>query len=896
MNHIICSRVRRLLSILVVNVWFILLTGGVQAQNPAPVDEYPIHADGGIIYDPLRREALKTGQLARYERVQTQQRRVKLAGMEATFTLPVAAAAYDVVPIDYTIRGLNQASAFPIAVQAVAFEDENRRRGRDLFDLALPGRIDMDFEYAGSITAHLRPGGRHNITPDFSDQPAEYPPFDRRPLVRSGVVEAGDLVWFKIRYTNTGNTILDPEGYSGSLFYPQLLRREASGEYEVVGEPYNLYCRDLEYLYPGETHETWIHFQTRKGPETPQNFGLIPGEYLLRMRLIYRGYKTDEPFLNIWAGPAAVVWDMPFAVEAQAREVPVAAGVKTMTDGNEPDKVTRFIHTFEEFMTAFDCYQAPPSGDERATTGRLHLQVAPWTTQVVVKLIGAPQGVIATAAMPLAVDTDSLKIRFNPASIACMVKAGRREPIVTSQTMSDMRANVQIGPYPEEHIRQRLKEMLDCGINVVSTTSMPWLYDDMNKPASNYQGDSLKYFLDCARREGMKVEGWGTYPFDRSSINAIAGWIAGEPFNMGEYSTDGYPAISHAEPRLPEANAIAWLYQFHRWGDLYCQLENGMVSLSVEDTRGWLRLDNHNRFPIGDLTIRAFQEWTRDKYKTIEAVNAAWRTDFASFEKIDPEATSGKASAFHHRWDYHDPSKPFHDWNQAIADFDVFRTELRIKNYRETMALVRKEIPSAVMCVRTEGANVLVSGISPSDPNPHYRHIYYSQRRCAIIADMIQQAGVFRFHSDYTTLPYTPSELRELVSKAVRQGIIPAWLPQFDNMRDIAINERYGVPYQVSFNLPAPKKGYMMHCLTAAYPWFAIMYEEGAIPGVLWEDYECDGFVTETQKRELRFFKHKLAEALNTPEAAAWRTSNVQEPASDWRSKSRNLPSYRLAD
>ncbi|MGQ9650728.1 MAG: hypothetical protein ACUVXJ_11515 [Phycisphaerae bacterium] len=37
-----------------------------------------------------------------------------------------------------------------------------------------------------------------------------------------------------------------------------------------------------------------------------------------------------------------------------------------------------------------------------------------------------------------------------------------------------------------------------------------------------------------------------------------------------------------------------------------------------------------------------------------------------------------------------------------------------------------------------------------------------------------------------------------------------------------------------------------------------ITCEEGHCPGVLWEDYQCDGFVTETQKRELRSFREQL--------------------------------------
>ena len=45
-------------------------------------------------------------------------------------------------------------------------------------------------------------------------------------------------------------------------------RRRASSEH--VGKPYNLYIRDLEYLYPGESHEIWVHFQTQRRKETPQ--------------------------------------------------------------------------------------------------------------------------------------------------------------------------------------------------------------------------------------------------------------------------------------------------------------------------------------------------------------------------------------------------------------------------------------------------------------------------------------------------------------------------------------------------------------------------------------------------------------------------------------------------
>ena len=870
----------------------------VAAPAPAAVEEYAIHEDGGLIYDPLRREAARTGQLAGYGQAATQSCKLSTAGFTLRAWVPQTAKAYDVVPIAYELTWEpavgETPGRFPVAVEATAFEDEQRRAGRDLFDLALPGELDLNVEYLGSVTAKLRPQGRHNLTADFSDAPGVYPPFERRPLQRSGVVEAGDLVWFRFRYSNTGNTILDAEGLGGWQFYPELCRKDRAGAWAVVGHPYNLYYRDLEYLYPGESREIWMHFQTHPPNETPQNFGLVPGEYLIRVKAVYRNYKRCDTFLNIWEGPTMFVWEMPIAVEREPRDTPVPAGRKTLTDGGDPDKITRFIHTFEEFMTAFDCYQSPPAAAraERKIRGTLHLQVAPWTKHAVVKLIATGPVAIASVAVPVEVDAESARIAFRADPKTCLVKDGRLEPIIFSMAMADMRANVQLGPFPERHIRERLCEMMDCGINVVCTTAMPWLYDDVQQPKSNYQGDAFKYLLDLVRDEGLTVEGWGTYPYDRVNSERIAAWITGQPKPLSHHSANGYyPAISHADPGLPLANAATWLYQFRRWGDVYWQTAGGDVPLGVEDTRGWMRQDINVRLPMGELTVQAFREWARSKYGSLQAINSAWGTRFTALEEIAPEKDQ-LVNQFGHRWEYLNPAHPFHEWNRAVAELDTFRTELRIRNYRETLAKVREQIPTATVVLRTEGANVVVAGIDPADPNAHLRHIYYSQRRNAIIAEQIQACGLFKYHSDYTTMPYTPSELRSLVRAGVRQGVIAAYLPQFDNMRDIAINVRYGSDYQSHYNLPAPRKGYMVHCLTALYPWFAAMYEAGGIPGILWEDYQCDGFATQTQKREMRFFLEKLRAAMARPEAQAARVA--EPPAQQWRQTAQGLRSYRL--
>lgn len=872
----------------------------VELLPAAPVAEYAIHADGGLVYDPLRRQAQQAGRLDRWTEAPVVHRSLRLDGFAVDAWVPREVRAYDVVPIDYRLRWTRPADAmasrFPVAVEAVAFEDVDRRQGRNLYDLALPGRIDLDLTYLGSITAHLRPDGRHNLAPDFSDSPGHYPPFDREPMVRSGVVQAGDLVWFKFRYTNTGDTILDPEGMGGSLFYPQLLRRAEDGEFRVVGGLYNLYGRDTAYLYPGESHEIWFNFYTQTPNETPQNVGLVPGEYVLRIRLMARDYKQFDEMINLWDGRETVVWEQPISVEDTPREAPVPAARQTLTSTGDPDRITRFLHTFEEFMTAFDCHQSMPQAQGQPIDGTLHVQVAPWTRHIVLKLIATHPLNISTIAVPVRVNAKGLAVAFDPDPPACVIKDGLRTPIIMSQTMADMRANIQLGPFPECHIRRRLREMKDCGINVLATTSMPWLYSDMHRPAANHQGDAWKYLLDCAREEGVGIEGWGAYPFDRGTIAGIAKWISGRTFEMTP-APPSYPGndlyISHTDPQLPEANALAMWYQFKRWGDLYDQFANGDVPISVEDTRGWLRDDVNTRFAMGKATVEAFRDWLRAKYENIDRVNEAWGTDYASFEAIDPQA--GVVENRHgHRWEYTNRQAVFHDWSVAVADLDIFRTELRAKNYLDTLRHIRKHIPQAVIALRTEGANVIVAGLDPTDPNPHYRHIYYSQRRCAIIAEVLQRTGAIALHSDYTTMPYTPAELRFLVRAAVKQGVVPAWLPQFDHMRDIAINAKYGNPYEVHYNLPEPRKGCMMHRLVAVYPWFQAVYEEGGIPGVLWEDYQCDGFVTETQKRELRLFREHLQRAIRTPQALRARREVGTPPDEAWRASTRAMRSYHL--
>jgi hypothetical protein len=103
-------------------------------------------------------------------------------------------------------------------------------------------------------------------------------------------------------------------------------------------------------------------------------------------------------------------------------------------------------------------------------------------------------------------------------------------------------------------------------------------------------------------------------------------------------------------------------------------------------------------------------------------------------------------------------------------------------------------------------------------------------------------------------------------------------LPQFDRMRDIAINAVHGNDFTYEYNLAGENvKGAYINTVCSAFEWFRATYENGGVPGILWQDYLCDGYATATQRREIAFFTKKLTEALDSSEGRAWAASRVQD-------------------
>ena len=821
----------------------------------ADVDHYILAADGGLIYDPLTREGQKTDDFGKYADTPLHTGTLTLGSATATFAVPKRMTAYDAVPLRYTLQSDDPAETLHLSV--TAFE-EPERRSSPSFDLNLPGTVDVTFTYLGYVAGQIKEGVHPNLQPDLNDVPgSEFPGFALSPLCYSGCLPVADRLWFRFAVRNTGDTILDADGNGSFMLEPVLFRKNDEGEYVRHAVPSNLFYRLFAPLYPGE--ETALYVACGSYPGYPAKPGpLEPGAYRLELAAVTRNESKQPEFMrNVWSGTHASVSTFDFTItEAGASEPPAPVQKQPPT----PIDRNGWLHHYEEFLSSFVTSTRRPDGGE---TGTLAVQPAPWTQILVLRLMRGDEAAVAEICLPVEVESDSLALTLCPDHQGYVRLAdGTRRPAVTTQSMTDMRGGSAISPYAGDNIINELLDMQQAGVNLITTT-VAFAMETGLSPREKRGGarDAFKFTSDVLRELGLPMEGLISYPFASGATAGLASAIKGQPVR----ATRGI-----ADPAVTEAGELVARYEFLRYGDNYWQMGDGRVPLCIEDTRGWIRYDQHNRYPEGEASLERFREWLKARYGTIEALNAAWGSELPDFDAVDPEADGGPG-AFGHKNEFRTPGRVFCDYNAAMWDWDVFRAALRREQYRQILDFMKPLCDTAGISLRTEGANWLVAGIPFDHPNPKYRHVRHSQLHCGIQAEELMRDPVVAVHSDYTTLPYTPSEVAELTRMSVEQGILPLHMPQFNRMRDIAINPRWGSDdYNVSYGLKTPMKGAYVNTLTAVFPWFKATYENGGVPGILWQDYTCDGFVTQTQFREMCFYKEKLDALMATPAGQAW--------------------------
>ncbi|AQQ70927.1 hypothetical protein SMSP2_01291 [Limihaloglobus sulfuriphilus] len=805
-------------------------------------------------YTPLSNEAKHTGQLAKYDGAACASQTINVDGMELKINVPVKASAYDMIPVTYSLTKSSDNDG-NTAIAATAFEEPEKTTGENFYDLNIPGDMGLKIEYLGSIGADYNNENYIPLTKDPKTAVSPFPPFNRDEFTASSTIKPADIIWFKFRITNTGNTIQDPEGFAGSFGEPFIYKFDDNGNEQWKGKLTNLFVRQLEYLYPGDSIEQWINFNC---PALgAQCLGLSEGNYKINLRMVCRFYDKYDWMANIWSGTEFCRLEVPIKVSHQKEITPITS-IFTMA---EPmDRMPGYFGAFEEFMSSFHIISN--ESDKKVYDKVLYLQVAPWTKQISVKLIYDKSRKIAVVRFPIQIDDKTLRVKYNPRNMLVVEEDGKYEPAFVAQAMPAMRAGYQLGPYPETAMYEFLKEMKELGVNVVANTAGNWWIPEVSgRKGVEMHSACYKYFYDVlVRKLDMKVIGWSVYPPSAPHWYKHAENLLGKKIEFATVSS-GYTsgptsvqAVDMADPVVPEMIA-AWVnYQYQRWGDTWFRSKDGRMPIDIEDTWGWMRDDINIRYGLGELGLKRMHQWLQNKYGNIAQLNRVWNSTYEDFADINPfEGQNMKNGGY----TFDNRSLVFYDWNSATEDLDCFRTELRLEMYKKANEILQRTIPGAELAPRTEGANLIMKAAA-DDENMKWRHVYYSQRRNAFVYDVVRSKDVFHFYSDYTTMPFTPSQWREAIRRMVGDGVLPMFLPQFDHMRDILLNPDYGLDYQMHYNLEMPSKGVMVHCLMAAYPWWKATYEEGGAPGILWSDYLCDGFATQTQKHELMLLNEQF--------------------------------------
>ncbi len=243
--------------------------------------------------------------------------RLQVGEARLTAQVPKMVQAYDVVPIRYTLT--TKAGSRRAAVVATAFEDAAKAKGRKLYDLGVPGNMDVKVEYLGSVSGDIQRDKYVPLTADPKTPVSPYPIFTQDPLVRTGDIRSADLVWYKWKLTNTGDTILDPEASAPASANPRWSGSTPQAGRKWKATPINIYVRFLNYLYPGESVELWTMFYAPK-LGLGHFYGLQPGNYRLDFNVDVRLHRVWHWAVNIWGGTAIARLGVPLTcTEKEAR-------------------------------------------------------------------------------------------------------------------------------------------------------------------------------------------------------------------------------------------------------------------------------------------------------------------------------------------------------------------------------------------------------------------------------------------------------------------------------------------------------------------------------------------------------------------------------------------------
>lgn len=568
---------------------------------------------------------------------------LRVGGTTAEFGLPSKFRAYQREAITYRLMG----AAGNTGIEAVAFEDAKRAKGKSWYDLAFPGNMSARIDYLGMM--------RPDATPSRPES---------EQLVKVHVLPPGARRWLLFRIHNTGDTIWDTEGCC-VLFQFGVKPRDSG--------PWFAHVIHDTYAYPGESWDVWVPINLKENTEFEVFFQMDwvgPNRVRLPVWTASAPFRMGEPGAALTEGDVTV--RMSETIDLKRGLTDTYAPGKLLFDpmlyGAIPAELNYKDH--REFQSAY----ARPGGDGR---GELKLMVAPWSERVTLKLV-TPEG-IATRSVSIKPDVSALKLEPNPKNTWTRTVGGKKMPLVAVKWMP-FQTEWYLQPFLERRMRDQVREMQSLGVGAMAVMAIPVTPDD---PKSEIY-EPFTSLLRICRELKMPVIWWAGYMFDHGAYEKWSGLELGDGGRgQGEWEVD------LVDPNFPRA-VVSMVDRFlAQNADTSYVTSDGRIPLVFDvpiGLDGFACKERGRRFGrfLTDLDKSIFRRWLEVKYIRIDQLNAKWGTSYKGFEEITP-VEYGEGT-------------PFETLESpGMIDWDDYCSEMFTKQFGKIRDAVRAKYPQTAI-------------------------------------------------------------------------------------------------------------------------------------------------------------------------------------------------------
>jgi beta-galactosidase len=187
-----------------------------------------------------------------------------------------------------------------------------------------------------------------------------------------------------------------------------------------------------------------------------------------------------------------------------------------------------------------------------------------------------------------------------------------------------------ITPNSREEWRGDLRQIRSLGFNTVRG----WVDWSHNEPQEGkYNFDNLRLLFELAREAGLRVV-----------IQIYAGWdgFGFAPDWAHKKFSDAFVHMPINEVSAPPPSSFYSDHKGVQAAILRFMTETARVAVSYPNFYGWdLWSEPRGMRLVGPETRQRYQQWLKNKYKTIDALNLEWYETYASFDDVAAQRTGG---------------------------------------------------------------------------------------------------------------------------------------------------------------------------------------------------------------------------------------------------------------